>query len=47
MAAPWLNGASRFFLLAANFICNPVVKVSPNGHSNQAQNTSLGIRKYP
>ncbi len=46
MAAPWLNAASRFFLLAANFICNPVVKVSPNGHSNQAQNTSHGTRKY-
>ena len=46
MAAP-LQMGSAIFLLAANLISNPDVKDRPNGHSNQAPNTSLGIRKYP
>ena len=46
----WLrheNVFSHFSLLAANFINNPVVKVSPKRQSNQEPNTSLGPRKYP
>ena len=47
MAAPWRNGYC-LFLLAANLISNPIVKVSPKrSHSYQTQNTLLGIRKYP
>lgn len=31
MAAPWLNGASRFFLLAAKFMYAPgVIKAKQN-----------------
>lgn len=40
MAAPWLNGASRFFLLAAKFMCAPdAIKAE--------QNTSSTIRNIP
>ena len=39
---------SSIFLLAVNLISNPVVKVRPKrSHSDQTQNTLLGIRKYP
>ena len=46
MAAP-LQMVEAIFLLAANLISNPDVGTIPNGHSDQAQNTLLGIRKYP
>lgn len=40
MAAPWLNDASRFFLLAAKFMCAP-------GAIKAEQNTSSTRRNIP
>ena len=44
----WLrheNVFSHFSLLAANFINNPVVKVSPPRHALSLQTRSVGVQK--
>ena len=47
MAAPWLNGSGHFLFWLQKLISDPRQRSVPIGHSDQTQNTLLGIRKYP
>ena len=46
MAAPWLNGSGHFLFWLQKLISDPRQRSVPIGHSDQAQNTLLGTRKY-
>ena len=47
MAVPLQMAEAIFLFWLQKLISDPRQRSVPNGHSNQAPNTSLGIRKYP